>query len=569
MAANSLDTTYNIANEMTNRLGFNPQATYSPIIRDSFYALVPSNMKFYYMNTIRRALHWYMGFVPEIHNPAVGIPSSAIGNAIIKEITKLIIGGRVFFENKFKEQDNKKNVNRTLGAFNVWSNEYSFQNTIKELVEYISAGGTAALVSYVNERRDIFTIPFRIDQFLYEIGFNGKVSRFLGFIGFYTAKISRGEGRKELERDYYLVEERFYDDNLMPMKQFSIKAANSNVTNAQNFDVSIANTMNWQEIPKNIQKLIKRDFPDIVFGTPTPIRFTHDLGVDLFRFTVSNRVPEVKMGESALLNVFKYLIDYEYAEAALDTDMYLGRGKILIPERLKNPTDTVYSQYYQGYDSLMFTKMPMFNTEEQKPISIQFDLRAEEWVKTRNNLAEKIASTIGVGGSDIFAYLRDSSGSSKTATQIADETRKTLSFVEEKRDIISNDLNDFFERWVNYYRLPDKIKIKFSSQNLVNKIVTLDEIRVKKEIGLSTFDIFKEVYPDKDDDQIQEMVDNKFAEMKKVRELEAMVNGEAFNTSMRKINDRKQGEGIKEIETIDPLTQEEGERVELEDVIYE
>ena len=239
-----------------------------------------------------------------------------------------------------------------------------------------------------------------------------------------------------------------------------------------------------------------------------PIKFTDDLGVDLVPFTVTNRVPEVKMGESVLLNVFKYMIDYEYAESAMDTDMYIARGKVLMPEQSRNPSDSVYQSYYSGYDSLIFTKMPMYNVEEQKPMAIQFDLRAEQWQKTRNNIAEKIASTIGVGGSDIFAYLRDSTGSSKTATQIADETRKTLSFVEEKRDIIANSLNNFFKRWVEYYRLNDEIKIKFSSQNLVNKIITQDEMRVKK--GWATFDLFREVYPDKDDEQVWEMVQNKF-----------------------------------------------------------
>ena len=33
-------------------------------------------------------------------------------------------------------------------------------------------------------------------------------------------------------------------------------------------------------------------------------------------------------------------------------------------------------------------------------------------------------------------------------------------------------------------------QIKFSSQNLVNKIITQDEMRVKKEIGLIHLDLF-------------------------------------------------------------------------------
>lgn len=559
-----LDSTYNIANEFTQRVGLNPQATYAPIIRDTFYQLVPAQFKFYYFNAIRRALYWYQGFVPEIHNPQVGMMATGIGNTIVKEVTKLIIGGRVFFENKYKEETNdKRQVNKTLGAFNAWSNEYRFQNTIKTLVEYSAAGGTACLVSYINDRRDIYTIPFRTDQFFYEVNFNNEVTKWLGFIGFYTAKISNGSGRKEDEQNYYLLEERYYDKNLNPVKKMAIKMANSNVTVGQSFDISQTNDLNWEQCPKQVQKMIKKDFPDLVFGKEIPIKFTDDLGVDLVPFTVTNRVPEVKMGESVLLNVFKYMIDYEYAESAMDTDMYIARGKVLMPEQSRNPSDSVYQSYYSGYDSLIFTKMPMYNVEEQKPMAIQFDLRAEQWQKTRNNIAEKIASTIGVGGSDIFAYLRDSTGSSKTATQIADETRKTLSFVEEKRDIIANSLNGFFKRWVEYYRLNDEVKIKFSSQNLVNKIITQDEMRVKKEIGLATFDLFREVYPDKDDEQVWEMVQNKFKEMEMIKRMEQEVQADAFEHRMTKINGRKEGEGIKEINKSPENQELDNDEIEL------
>jgi len=230
-SSTSLDSTMNIANEMTQRVGFNPQATYHPIIRDTFYQLVPADIKFYYFNAIRRALYWYQGFVPEIHNPSVGIMATGIGNAIVKEVTKLIIGGRAFFANKFKEKNHSKTINETLKNFNIWSDEYLFQNTIKQLVEYEVAGGTAALVSYVNENRDLFPIVYRIDQFFYEVGFGNRVNKWTGFIGFYTAKVSNGENRKADDVNFYLVEERYYDDKLQPIEKncyetFDIKSFN-------------------------------------------------------------------------------------------------------------------------------------------------------------------------------------------------------------------------------------------------------------------------------------------------------------------------------------------------------
>ena len=60
---------------------------------------------------------------------------------------------------------------------------------------------------------------------------------------------------------------------------------------------------------------------------------------------------------------------------------------------------------------------------------------------------------------------------------------------------------------------------------MVNKIITQDEMRVKKEIGLATFDLFREVYPDKDDEQVWEMVQNKFKEMEMIKRMEQEVQG--------------------------------------------
>jgi len=556
MAENTLTNTFNLAGQQFRKLGFEPQATYNPIIRDTFYQLVPHDFKFYYFNNIRRALYWYQGYVPEVHRPTVGIMATGIGNSIVKEVSKLIIGGRVFYRNKYKEKENdNKQLNETLNVFEKWNDKYKFQNTIKRLVEYMVAGGTSALVSYINENADLHYIPYRIDQFFYYADITGNVYRYTGFLGNYTAKISNGIDRKPIEDNFYLLEERYYNEQGKPVKIFSIKRSIGQVTTAQSFDISQTQYMKWEQLPKDIQKALKKDFKDIIIGVEQEIKHTKDLGVYIFRFTTTNRVPEIDMGESVLLNVIKYLIDYEYAESALDTDMYIGRGKVYIPAMTKNPTDDAADGYYSGFDSMVFERMPMRSIEDQKPISVQFDLRAKDWVETRNNISEKIASTIGVGGSDIFSYLKDASGAAKTATQIADESRKTLSFVEEKREIIIAEFDKVLKDWIDFYKRDDEIRIKFSSQNLVNKLVTLDETRVLKEIGLSSFDLFKQIYPDKDDEQIQEMVERKFTEMKRIKEINISVENDQFEQRMLKINGRKEPSGINETET----TEEKGD----------
>ena len=550
--ADSFDATLNIATQLTQRVGLNVAATYNPVMRDSFYALVPAEFKFYYHNVVRKCLNWYHGYVPEVHAPSVGIPSTKIGTMIVKEVTKLIYGGEVFFENKYAETSNNKNqselegglapINDTLKEFNKWSDKYNFQTTIKQYIEYGAAGGCAALVTYVNEDRDLFCLPYRIDQYFFTVSASGRVTSYTGFIKVYTAEVGQGDNRLEKSVNYYYLEERFYKDN-KPFVKFSVKRGFGNVTSGQNFDVRSADDLTWEQLPKKIQQQLKRDFPNIKFGVDIPINHTKNLGVYIFNYTAVNIIPEVKMGESVLLNVISYLIEYEFENASMWSDLYNGRGKVIIPAEMRNPTESSTS-YYQGFDKDLFTKAPYTNPQDQKPISIQFELRAEDHAKSRNNTTEKIAATIGVSGSDVFSFLRDVSGGSKTATQIAAESQKTVSYIYEKRALIKAALNEFVREWREFYKQEDEITIRFSSQNMVNKLVTLEESRVKKEIGYSKFDLFKEQNPDKDDDQINEMVMRSWNEEKKRLEMQAEANMSSFMNA----NGNKPGDGINENE---------------------
>jgi len=544
----SLNDTLEQQSLLQAQFGLTVQSTYAPIVREQFYALVPAQFKYYYQNVIRRCLYWYHGYVPEVHKPQAGIFATGIGNAVVHEIAKLVIGGRVFFANKYREVDNKGDAinpkNNTLQMFNQWSDKYKFQDLVKSYIEWAAAGGTDAMVAYVNNDRDLIARAYRIDQFFHSVDFSGRVVDFTLFNGAYTAKIAHGEGRSEEDMNYYILERRYFNEQMKPMLKMAIHTQLGNVATGENFDVSKTSEVRWDNVPKKIQLQLKRDFPGITFGKEQAIEFTEDLGVFILKWTTTNRIPGVALGESVLLNVIGYLYEYENTESYMMTDAYLGRGKVYVPEQGRNPTDT-YTGAYNGFDSIVSTRIAMSNWQEQEPFHIQFELRAEEWAKVRNNISEKIASALGVSGSDLFSYLRDVSGGSKTATQIAAESQKTISYIEEKRSIIINALNPFVELWKAFYKQKDDLALRFSSQNMVNKMVTIDEIRMKKEIGMSTYDIFKELYPDFDDEQLSEMVDRKFIEQKKVLEMQAEIAARNAQAE-RNVNSNPKGSGVTE-----------------------
>lgn len=522
MSTSVIEQTQQTLQSVNKISSLNPQLTYSYIIRDTFYQLAPAEFKQYYFYNIRLMLNWYHGYVPEFHDPRNGIFSTRIGNSIIKELAKLTVGGNVFFGNRFKEKNPSNIENSSLDTFRVWSDKFKFQTFIKRLAEFLFAGGTIALVSNIDNNGDLIPKVFRVDQFFYQADFVGNPISFTGFIKSYTADIDKGQGRQKESKNYYLLEKRYYDENWQPKIKVIVKVGINSVVSAQPFDTQSGQEVTWQDLPSQIKQRIKNDYGNsFKIGVPNDISpLLPNLGVQIVKLTSANTIPEVLMGESALANVVSYLVGYEQAYAEMITDLYLARGKVLTPSQMRNPTDP-NNAYYSDFDGMLFTKMPYSGEKEQKPISIQFELRAKEWVEIRNNFAENIASAIGVAGSDIFAYLKDAGGSSKTATQIANEAQKTISYVEEKRSILKEALNEFLEIWRVFYKQKDKIGIQFSSQNHINMLVTTEQVRVMHEVGFPYYDIYHKMYPELDTAQLNEMVQRKYDEVKLLAEIKA------------------------------------------------
>jgi hypothetical protein len=532
MSTNVIEQTQQTLQSVNKISSLNPQLTYSYVIRDTFYQLVPDEFKQYYFYNIRLMLNWYHGYVPEFHDPRNGIFSTRIGNSIIKELSKLTVGGNVFFKNRYKEKNSQEIENKSLDRFRVWSDAFKFQTFIKKLAEFWFAGGTVAMVSTINNNRDLVPKVYRIDQFFYQADFNGDPISFTGFIKSYTADIDNGQGRKKESKIYYLLENRYYDENWNPKIKVIIKCGINSVVSAQPFDTGTNQEVTWEDLPKQIKRRIKNDYGNqFLIGVPNDISpLLPNLGVQIIKLTSANTIPEVLMGESALANVVSYLVGYEQAYAEMITDLYLARGKVLTPSLMRNPTDP-NNAYYSDFDGMLFTKMPYMGETEQKPMSVQFALRAKEWVEVRNNFAENIASAIGVAGSDIFAYLKDAGGSSKTATQIANEAQKTISYVQEKRSILKEALNEFLEIWRVFYKETDKIGVEFSSQNHINMLVTTEQVRVMHEVGFPYFDIYHRMYPELDTAQLNEMVERKYAELKLLAEIQSQAKANTNDNS--------------------------------------
>ena len=142
---------------------------------------------------------------------------------------------------------------------------------------------------------------------------------------------------------------------------------------------------------------IQNDFSRLPFA---------DLGCEIVKWTrgVGN-IPELPFGESLLSNLISILMSWDYYFSAFNTDMYLGRGRVLVSELFNS--DPKKGNYNAGLDSFIFQRIRSISPEEQKPLPIQFDLRSTSWKEIRDMLIENIAVQTGMNVSTIASFLSD------------------------------------------------------------------------------------------------------------------------------------------------------------------
>ena len=135
---------------------------------------------------------------------------------------------------------------------------------------------------------------------------------------------------------------------------------------------------------------------------------------------------------------------YDYYFSAFNTDMYLGRGQVIMPAYMqkRDAKGDAPGGFYDGKRGFMFTKAPASpNPENDKPLPVQFDLRSADWKEIRDMIMQNIAINTRMNISTIASFLQDNTAQ-KTAREISTEESETALFVDDKREIIERPINE-------------------------------------------------------------------------------------------------------------------------------
>ena len=492
---------------------FNTYWQYSYLTRAAFYANVKPDYREYMTRWVQNSLWWYDGWVPYFHSNEEGIFSTRGASALVDGAAKKVIGGRVFFKNANKERQNKGEINAALHFISSeWAQKTKFTKEIKRAATFSAAAGTSLLK--LNKDEDgLWAEALRFDSFYPVVGARGKLIEVVCFLRNF-ANVSTQTKSTSIE-SFYVVEHRYFGDytrldgevlHNVPLVEYKIRKSVGTVVSGQDYNVK-GSEIRFRDLPRTVRSDIASAYSFVSFDRPILLPFHDHLGAVLVNWTdgVSN-IPELPFGDSLLSNIMPYLQSWDYYFSAFNTDMYIGRGQVIMPGYMQNKVKG-QDGFYEGKYGLMFTKAPGLNSDDQKPIPVQFDLRSTSWKEIRDMLMQNIAINTRMNISTIASFLQDTTGN-KTAREISTEESETALFVDDKREIIERPINELLRIVLRYYGFTDDVVIRWAQAGLSNVYTRTDMIATAVQNGFcSQYKAVQMFDQDDDEYQIQEEYD--------------------------------------------------------------
>ena len=283
----------------------------------------------------------------------------------------------------------------------------------------------------------------------------------------------------------------------VPLVEYEIRQVSGDILNGVDCH---SETINWEELPKKIKQSIKKVLPNMIFGRPVILPF-EDLGVEIVKATSCiPSLPMLPFGESILHKIIPQLQAFDYSFSAACTDMYLGRGRVIVPKGISNAQDG--GSQYSGMDNFMYEKVDYVNPDDQKPLPLQFDIRSEQWKMKAESLLNQIALIIGVSNITIASFLQDNSAA-KTAREVSTQENETLAFVQTTRGVMERPINKILNTVRLYMGLEDKIAIRWSTAVMENPYLKAEMLSMAKQGGfISTWKAIQMFNSDDNDVQV-------------------------------------------------------------------
>ena len=514
----------NVSKEMApwcSSAAFNNYYTYSYVSRSAFFGMISPEYHSFMNRFVKNWLWWYDGYVPYFHNAVSGIPSTRTATALVNKVARKVLGGRIMFKNAGEDGTAKNELNPALKYISTkWSKASQFESTVRKAVRYAAAAGTALLKLNKDSDNELWCEAFRFDSFLPVVGANGKLEEVKCFLRYFTNLGVPNYREGDRFTGYYIVEHRYFGDytridgsviHNAPIAEYAIHRQSGSITEGNYVNQSMCEKVKFRELPKAMKKTLAKNCPDIMFDSPVLLPFEDSLGCELVKWSDGvSSLPELPFGESLLSNIISFLMSWDYYAAAANTDMYLGRGRVIAPKHIGNDANGFNS----GFDNFLFTAWNTNSPDEMKPLPLQFDLRSTSWTEIRTRLIQDISINTGVNISTIASFVSDNTAA-RTAREISTEENETAEYVNDQRATLEPAFNRILKLVCLYYGYSENVVIRWSGAGLTNRYTLAEIISMGLQGGFISLKKGVEMF-NFDDDTVQ--VQEEFEAIMKERE---------------------------------------------------
>lgn len=311
---------------------------------------------------------------------------------------------------------------------------------------------------------------------------------------------------------YFLMEHRYFNGDNQPCKRYELIFMRWN-----NQDLAPAEVVAFDKV-ENIPDKMKEYYKAKGFTFLHEYileGFNDSLGVFEINNTAVNLLyPYVDVPTSQYQYIQDLLLEYDTTRTYKEIDKHLGRGRVVRPEHMQSFGAGVGNVHNvaamilprnqaKGEDDMLFTTYPSTKLEDNKPLSIQFDLRTEQWRNEISGLVGDICSAFGLSIVDYDPRLLQTG--QRTDDEINAMTDITRSTVEEKRELATESINEMLKLIARLYNVNDNVFIRWSLSSILNPTKNNALISTQLQNGtISHEEAVKRANPDYTSKELQE-----------------------------------------------------------------
>ena len=508
---------------------------------NAFFACAPKPYLQHYLQITRKNQQFYDGYVPWLHGK--DIFSYKLVQALCGGFASKIVGKGVLFA-----RADSTCGDDTIRKVSEWARENDLSTKCKQAIDYMLGFENSLIVLNFSPLEGFWPQVFREDYYVFCENAKGELTD----VKMLSRSYAYNDGQGNVE-EYMLIQHRYFKDKRemivkeingarytfpvgkrIPYCVYEVCKMPSQI-NATRQSVNSYQPIPYSQLPDEVKSYFKGAYGAALIGEPIRMPFNESLGAWQLKNKGYNSIsPNAPFGQALTQDIWVEAAEYDLYCTYRDIDINLGKGQIISKRSVSMLTLNVNTPANGGNvelggindpigaeQSLFQNKSPVLESDDpeaDKPLPNQFNLRGEEWNAIIDNLLRRIATKIHASPKIISSFLAES-GSQKTATEIESDDDSVCSWIDEVRARCAPVFEDMLECLCNSMGWVGNVAIRFGKNGSKPESGIIKDIKEKLDLGIMTKkDAIKELYPEKDESEIERYMAECEADKKRSRD---------------------------------------------------